>query len=126
MKYYVDNIDDESIMKIINKFIIHIYGKELTMEKDNDGYLRFFSDGPLAAYHRNLNGQLWVYDDRLLNLIKNFISVDWDEAFALISFYFSNTYNINVREAKIPSHVFPGKIDYSKFDDKNSWDENDD
>jgi hypothetical protein len=118
MRYNTDEISDENLLKIIRKFVIHIYGEELSMETNKDGYIRFFSVGPEPPYHRNLSGRLWMDDDRLVNMIKEFLGVNWDEAKSLTSFYFSNTYNIKVTDAKYQSHR-PLVIDYSQFDDPN-------
>jgi hypothetical protein len=60
-----------------------------------------------------------VGDNRLYNLIKDYLSIDDLETYALISFYFSNTYGIKVSGAMRPPHVFFDKIDYSQFDDEN-------
>jgi len=124
MKYIIDDFSEEQLMKIIRKFVRHIYGKDLTMIEDSSGYLssgyiEFFSVGPVPPYHRNLAGRLWVNDDRLINIIMDFFSTDYDQALGLVGFYFSNKYDIKIMDAKVPSHVFFGKIDYSRFDDEN-------
>jgi hypothetical protein len=118
-EYIVDEMDDDKLMKIIRKFVHYIYGKDLTMVETEGGYLNFFSAGPKPPFQRNLFGRLWVGDNRLPNLIKDYLSIDESEAYALISFYFSNTYGIKINEAKRPPHVFFDKIDYSQFDDEN-------
>ena len=120
MKYIIDDIDEESIMKIIRSFVIHIYGEELSMEENDDGYIRFYSVGPIPPYHRNKGGRLWIDDDRLFNLINKFLGADKTETFALIGFYFSNTYNIGISDAKFQPHKFIEKgADYAQFDDAN-------
>lgn len=124
MKLVTDTFDDETLMKIIRKFIIHIYGKQLTMKENSSGYLRFYSVGPEPPYHRNLSGRLWIDDDRLYNIIKTWFSCDGAEALSLIAFYFSTYYNIKVTDARIQSHIFfDGGLDYSEFDDPNHNDE---
>ena len=119
MKYIIDDFSEEQLMKIIRKFVRHIYGKDLTMIEDSSRYIKFFSVGPVPPYHRNLAGRLWVNDDRLINIIMDFFSTDYDQALSLVAFYFSNNYDIKIMDAKVPSHVFFGKIDYSRFDDEN-------
>ena len=119
MKYIIDDFSEEQLMKIIRKFVRHIYGKDLTMVEDSERYIKFFSVGPVPPYHRNMAGRLWVYDDRLINIIMDFFSTDYDQALGLVAFYFSNNYDIKIMDAKVPSHVFFGKIDYSRFDDEN-------
>jgi hypothetical protein len=118
-----DKIDEstgnnDDFMELIHSFIIHIYGKELTQEDDKDRYLRFYSNGPKPPFERNGYGRLWMIDDRLVNLLVDFASLSMDEALELISQYFRRTYNIKIMDIKFPSHVFPGNIDYSNFDDK--------
>lgn len=120
MKYIIDDIDEESIMKIIRSFVIHIYGEELSMEEDEDGYLRFYSVGPIPPYHRNKSGRLWVDDDRLFNLINKFLGADKTETFALIRFYFSKTYDIVVSNCRFQPHKhIENGVDYAQFDDAN-------
>lgn len=120
MKLVTDEFDDETLMRIIRKFIIHIYGKQLTMKENSSGYLRFYSVGPEPPYHRNLSGRLWIDDDRLYNIIKTWFSCNGTEALSLIAFYFSTYYNIKVTHARIQSHTFfDGGVDYSQFDDPN-------
>ena len=114
-------------MRIIRKFIIHIYGKQLTMKENSSGYINFYSSGPVAPYHRNLSGRLWIDDDRLYNIIETFFSISGHQALALIGFYFSNFYGIKVTDARIQSHIFfDTRIDYSQFDDENYQVEDDD
>lgn len=120
MKYIIDDIDEESIMKIIRSFVIHIYGEELSMEEDEDGYLRFYSVGPIPPYHRNKSGRLWVDDDRLFNLINKFLGADKTETFAFIGFYFSKTYDIVVSNCRFQPHKhIENGVDYAQFDDAN-------
>ena len=127
MKYAVDNFSDDELMKIIRKFINHIYGKQLTMKENSSGYLSFYSLGPEEPYHRNLSGRLWVDDDRLYNIIETFFSISGHQVLALIGFYFSNFYGIKVTDARIQSHIFfDTRIDYSQFDDENYQVEDDD
>lgn len=123
-EYVVDEIDDDNLMKIIRKFVHYIYGKDLTMEETKTGYINFYSVGPQPPFQRNLSGRLWVGDDRLFNLIKDHLSIDDSEVYALISFYFSTKYGIKINEAKRPPHIFFGEIDYSQFDDENYHIEN--
>ena len=126
MKYAVDNFSDDELMKIIRKFVIHIYGKQLTMKENSSGYLSFYSSGPVPPYHRNLSGRLWCDDDRLYNIIENFFSTDWQQTFALIGFYFSNFYGIKVTDTRFQPHIFPNaRIDYSQFDDPSYKDDED-
>lgn len=126
MKFVTDEFDDETLMRIIRKFISQIYGKQLIMDKNNQGYIRFYSDGPEPPYHRNLSGRLWVDDDRLYKLIKTWFSCDTIEALSLIAFYFSNYYGVKINQAKFQSHVvFDNGMDYSQFDDPNYKDEED-
>lgn len=124
MKYIIDEIDEDKLMKIIRKFINHIYGKQLTMEENSSGYIRFYSVGPVPPFHRNLSGRLWMDDDRLFNIIEDFFSIDDSQTYALISFYFSNLYNIKITDVKSQPHIFFGVIDYSQFDDENHHIEN--
>lgn len=130
MKYAVDNFSDDELMRIIRKFINHIYGKQLTMKENSSGYINFYSSGPVAPYHRNLSGRLWIDDDRLYNIIETFFSISGHQALALIGFYFSNFYGIKVTDARIQSHIFfDTRIDYSQFDDENyqvEYDDDDD
>jgi hypothetical protein len=124
MKLVTDEFDDETLMRIIRKFIIHIYGKQLTMKENSSGYIRFYSVGPEPPYHRNLSGRLWIDDDRLYNIIKTWFSCDATVALSLIAFYFSTYYDIKVTDAKMQSHVFfDGSVDYSEFDDPNHNDD---
>jgi hypothetical protein len=126
MKYIIDNFSDDELMKIIRKFINHIYGKQLTMKENSSGYLSFYSSGPVPPYHRNLSGRLWCDDDRLYNIIENFFSTDWQQTFALIGFYFSNFYGIKVTDTRFQPHIFPNaRIDYSQFDDPSYKDDED-
>ena len=122
----IDKINDEKLINFIGKLVREIYGKDLTMDESESGYLRFYSKGPIPPYHRNLAGVLWIDDDRLVKLVSRLLSTDMDETFAIISVYFSHTYNIKVAYAKaLPSANFWGryeddsKYDYSKFDDEN-------
>ena len=63
-------------------------------------------------------------DDRLFNIIEDFFSIDDSQTYALISFYFSNLYNIKITDVKSQPHIFFGVIDYSQFDDENHHIEN--
>jgi len=120
MKYAVDNFSDDELMKIIRKFINHIYGKQLTMKENSSGYLSFYSLGPEEPYHRNLSGRLWIDDDRLYNIIETFFSIDKTQTLALIAFYFSNFYGITITDAAFQPHTFfAAGVDYSQFDDEN-------
>ena len=126
MKYAVDNFSDDELMKIIRKFINHIYGKQLTMKENSSGYLSFYSLGPEEPYHRNLSGRLWVDDDRLYNIIETFFSTDMTQTLALIAFYFSNFYKIKITDAAFQPHTFfAAGVDYSQFDDPNYKDDED-
>ena len=126
MKYAVDNFSDDELMKIIRKFINHIYRKQLTMKENESGYLSFYSSGPVPPYHRNLSGRLWCDDDRLYNLIETFFSTDMTQTFALIGFYFSNFYGIKVTDTRFQTHIFfDAGVDYSQFDDENYKDDED-
>ena len=126
MKLVTDEFDDETLMRIIRKFMIHIYGKQLTMKENSSGYIRFYSVGPEPPYHRNLSGRLWIDDDRLYNIIKTWFSCDGTVALSLIAFYFSTYYGIKVTDARFQSHVFfDGGVDYSQFDDPNYKDDED-
>jgi hypothetical protein len=116
----IDDIEDDKLLKIIDKLVRHVYGKELRMEENKDGYLRFFSSGPVAPYHRNLAGRVWMDDNRLIKVIKNFFGTNWDETLALISFYFSAKYKIKTMDAKPHSNWEDWEdFDYKKFDDPN-------
>jgi hypothetical protein len=127
MKYAVDNFSDDELMKIIRKFVIHIYGKQLTMKENSSGYISFYSSGPVPPYHRNLSGRLWCNDDRLYNIIETFFSIDGHQALALIGFYFSTYYGIKVTDTRFQTHIFfDVGIDYSQFDDENYKDEDED
>jgi len=126
MKYAVDNFSDDELMKIIRKFINHIYGKQLTMKENSSGYLSFYSLGPEEPYHRNLSGRLWVDDDRLYNIIETFFSTDMTQTLALIAFYFSNFYKVKITDAAFQPHTFfAAGVDYSQFDDPNYKDDED-
>jgi len=119
-RYAVDNIPDDKLMKIINKLVLYIYGKELTMVENKDGYLEFFSTGPVPPYHRNLSGRLWVDDDRLEKDIERLFGVDSEQSTALVAFYFAEKYGIKVTYAKHQPHKWFGnenEIDYKQFDD---------
>jgi len=117
-RYAVDNIPDDKLMKIINKLVLYIYGKELTMVENKDGYLEFFSTGPVPPYHRNLSGRLWVDDDRLEKDIERLFGVDSEQSTALVAFYFAEKYGIKVTDAKHQFHKwFGNEIDYKQFDD---------
>lgn len=117
----IDDIEDDKLVKIIDKLVRYVYGRELRMEENKDGYLRFFSSGPVAPYHRNLHGTIWMDDNRLAETIKGFFGTNWDETFALIAFYFSKKYDIKVRNARRPisANWATTKFDYSDFDDPN-------
>jgi len=117
-RYVVDEIPDDKLMKIINKLVRYIYGKELTMNENEHGYLRFFSDGPVPPYHRNLSGRLWVDDDRLEKNIEGLFGIDSEQATALIGFYFSEKYNIKITDARPPLSMgwYERVIDYNMFD----------
>jgi hypothetical protein len=118
-EYVVNEIPDDKLMKIINKLVRHIYGKELTMIENEHGYLRFFSDGPVPPYHRNLSGRLWVDDDRLEKNIEGLFGVDSEQSAALIAFYFSEKYGIKITDARPPLSMgwYERVIDYKMFDD---------
>jgi hypothetical protein len=114
----IDNVGDDKLFKIIDKFVRYIYGRELTMVEEDHGYLRFFSVGPVSPYHRNLAGRLWMNDNRLANMIKNFFGFNWDESLSLVAFYFSKKYDIKVMDAK-PNNDWDNDLDvfdYEQFD----------
>jgi len=118
-KYVVDDIPDDKLFKIINKLVRYIYGKELTMSENEHGYLRFFSNGPVPPYHRNLAGRLWVDDDRLEKNIEGLFGIDSEQSAALIAFYFSEKYGIKITDARPPLSMgwYERVIDYRMFDD---------
>jgi hypothetical protein len=118
-RYVVDDIPDDKLVKIINKLVRYIYGKELTMSENEHGYLRFFSNGPVPPYHRNLAGRLWVDDDRLEKNIEGLFGVDSEQSAALIAFYFSEKYGIKITDARPPLSMgwYERVIDYRMFDD---------
>jgi hypothetical protein len=117
-RYVVDDIPDDKLVKIINRLVKHIYGRELNMVRSDSGYLRFYSIGPVAPYQRNLSGRLWVDDDRLEKTIEGLFGIDSEQAAALIAFYFSEKYNIEVTDARPPLSMgwYERVIDYDKFD----------
>jgi len=119
MNESVFDIEDDKLVKIINKLVRYIYGKELTMVENEDGYLRFFSAGPVSPYHRNRSGKLWVDDDRLEKDIERLFGVDSEQSAALIAFYFAEKYGIKVTNASHQPHLgwFENEIDYKQFDD---------
>ena len=93
-EFIVDEYSDETLFKIIDKLVVYIYGKELKMVENKDGYLRFFSSGPVSPFHRNLSGRLWVDDDRLEKMIENLFGID----------------KLNVKRSEIPAVTH---VDYS-------------
>ena len=118
-RYIVDDIEDDKLMKIINKLVLYVYGRELTMSKHESGYLRFLSAGPVPPYHRNLSGRLWVDDDRLEKIIEQVFGIDSEQSTALIAFYFSEKYNIKITDARPPLSMgwYERVIDYRMYDD---------
>ena len=118
-RYVVDDISDDKLLKIINKLVLYVYGRELTMSENESGYLRFLSTGPVPPYHRNLSGRLWVDDDRLEKIIEQVFGVDSEQAAALIAFYFSEKYGIKITDARPPLSMgwYNRVIDYKMYDD---------
>ena len=114
----LDRISEEKLFELVNSFVVYTYGKELTMVENKEGYLRFFGKGPEPPYHRNLSGRLWVDDDRVVDLIKNYLVTDLDEACAILSFYISEKYQIKVTDAKYQPHSGWFDIDYDQFDNE--------
>ena len=128
-EYAVDKYNDDALYRIISKLIKSIYGEKLTMEVNEDGYVRFFSSGPVAPYHKNLAGRLWIDDDRLPKFIMDVLSIDLTESLALVAFYFSKEYDIHILDAKPHSGHWDDIDDiedYEKFDNPNYVVEEDD
>lgn len=104
MKY---QIPQSKLNSIIDKIVRLVYGEELKMYQQDDGYLYFYygdydveSKGFHTSYtpfHRNLAQNLWVDDLTLPRKISSFMSVSKDESFELLKNYFSTKYNIPVK-----------------------------
>lgn len=113
---FVEGFTYNELFRIVDKFSRIIYKRELELVDDNR-YIRFFSSGPVAPYHKNSFGVLWLKDDRLVDMIKNNFSITRDDAFKVMRFYFHKKYNFNIKKAEFPPYVFPGNIDYDLIDD---------
>ena len=128
-EYAVDKYSDDTLYRIISKLVKSIYGGKLTMKVEKDGYVKFLSSGPVAPYHKNLAGRLWIDDDRLPKLIMEILSIDIMESLALVAFYFSKAYDIHILDAK-PHAGHWDDIDdiddYEKFDNPNYVEEEED
>ena len=103
MKY---QIPQSRLNLVIDKIVRSIYGEELKMFVQSDGYIFFhYGDYDVESkgfhktytpFHRNLGKNLWVGDLTLPKKISSLMSVSKEGSFDILKNYFSTKYNIPV------------------------------
>jgi hypothetical protein len=104
MKY---QISQSQLNSIIDKFVKNIYGEELKMYIQDDGYIFFYygdydvekkgHSRIYTPYHRNLGENLWVDDLSLPKMVSNFMNFSPSESMEIVKNYFSSKYNIPIK-----------------------------